>query len=1209
MAEDEVKLRLQAEAFGYRKAWADVRTQTARDLANIKSTVTTSLNQTRVAAAQSLSGIRQAAATNLSQTRVNTAQQLSAIRVQTAQQLNQIRNTAARTLGQMGSQFESAGRRMSVGLTLPLIALGAAAVKSAKDIDSQVNTLRALTGSAEAAEKRYAQLVATAQKTPGLTTNLGLTLDAQLRAAKVTEETIDRILPAIGRLNAIKPIEDPQRFADNLRQIIQLNFPVKDLRELVRASPIAGQVLTELFNVDSPTNAEAIRAAAKRMGIRTTDEFFAAFADAAARNKGLQNVTDSIGTAFAKMADRVEVSLRPLGLAIIDAFKPILDFALPMLESLGKTFNALPTPVKTVIVVIGGLAASIGPVLLLAGSLISTVASLRTAFVTLNTAGLIPTIANMRLASQAVQGAGTAAAVSAGGWLGLGAAILAAVAAAGALGFAWARLTGAGTQAEGVMARLTRVFYPLVGVAGTLGFLLGEGTAKTKDLSASQAAAVPPVRTFTDTIEEEAESLKQLRRALAEVELATKSRIAAAQRAYSEERTTLAQFTAERIRAIEDEKKAKLAEIDEQLRLRQAEVEAQQGRAQGLGPHGAVNKELKDAIDAIDELKLKRKEAVGEAEVEVASLRSEQRQKERDNEERHRESILAVQRTNAERQIELLRDAAEQNESLRLDSERKIVAIERRVTDAEVAEIRRRADAASQGTEGRVRLEDELAQKLAERGRQRAEQARRIARAELEAALLPVKREGLREGARGASDEGVIARLRDAVERGAASVAQTEQQIGSIIDASFARRIKNLKDEIAIRAKYNQDVAELNAQLAQLEQERTNASEDTARRVRGGQKDDTERQRENLNRLLPIERAVAAARLATRKALSDATRFIFGREREFITERYAIEREQIELAHREALSDLNDREHEELLYARRTLGNDEAFNARRLEIQKNYDALRAEQAKQTRLAEEENERQKRQDLELQDPTSGRSLFGNVFGDALSQGLTQWQAFGTTVSSILADLSAQAGNFGTIITSVFEAVGQAVGSAVKSFVLLGTAGGGARKWAAEVIAAVAQMAAVKSVFELAEGFAALARAFFGDPKAGAEAGAHFHAAAIYGSVAAIAAVAGRIVAGNAFKQGGAGALADGGGGGGSSSGAGDSDRDRTIREGRYGGAPDPNVVPQHQVPLGDLNIKIDLGDGHVEQKVVRIFKSNGSLRATLRHDMLSEAPGG
>lgn len=122
--------------------------------------------------------------------------------------------------------------------------------------------------------------------------------------------------------------------------------------------------------------------------------------------------------------------------------------------------------------------------------------------------------------------------------------------------------------------------------------------------------------------------------------------------------------------------------------------------------------------------------------------------------------------------------------------------------------------------------------------------------------------------------------------------------------------------------------------------------------------------------------------------------------------------------------------------------------------------------------------------------------------------------------------------GESLSQTFGQVAQAVGSAVRSFVLFGTAGGSFRKFAAEVIASVAQMSVVQAVFEFAQGLAMSALFWFtGNAKYKKSSIEHFVAAAVFGSIGGVAAVAGRAVAGDSFSQ------ATGGGG---SGGGGDSD---------------------------------------------------------------------
>lgn len=266
-----------------------------------------------------------------------------------------------------------------IGLTLltdKFLALGRAAVQSAVDIDKNVNTLRAFLGSSEAAEKRLTQLINLSQKTPGLTSGLATTLDAQLRTSNVSQGTIDKILPSIGRLNAVSPLGDPAKFAQNLQQLVTQGFERTDLKELVGQSPIAGQILADVFKVDSPTNSKAIRESAKKLGIVTVEDLFKAFAEAAGRNRALAGVTESLASRFEKIRDRVSIAFRPLGLSIVKALEPLVEKAVPLIERLSKAFDELPDSTKTAIIAIAGIAAALGPALIVIGGFIQSLGAL-----------------------------------------------------------------------------------------------------------------------------------------------------------------------------------------------------------------------------------------------------------------------------------------------------------------------------------------------------------------------------------------------------------------------------------------------------------------------------------------------------------------------------------------------------------------------------------------------------------------------------------------------------------------------------------------------------------------------------------------------------------------------------------------------------------------------------------------------------------------
>lgn len=182
--------------------------------------------------------------------------------------------------------------------------------------------------------------------------------------------------------------------------------------------------------------------------------------------------------------------------------------------------------------------------------------------------------------------------------------------------------------------------------------------------------------------------------------------------------------------------------------------------------------------------------------------------------------------------------------------------------------------------------------------------------------------------------------------------------------------------------------------------------------------------------------------------------------------------------------------------------------------------------------------------------------------------------GTTQTAAMAGLQA--------MQEVFAGLGQAVGQAVHAFVLYGKAGASVRQVTAQILASVAQMAAVKAIFELAEGFAALALAFFGIPNAGLSANAHFIAAATYGAIAGAAALMGRSAASTSFSQ----ASGGSGGGAGGSTTSGASSRS------------EPKVADYDRRNLSPQVVEIRFAAGFddvLEAKIIKNVEHNGKLR--------------
>lgn len=123
----------------------------------------------------------------------------------------------------------------------------------------------------------------------------------------------------------------------------------------------------------------------------------------------------------------------------------------------------------------------------------------------------------------------------------------------------------------------------------------------------------------------------------------------------------------------------------------------------------------------------------------------------------------------------------------------------------------------------------------------------------------------------------------------------------------------------------------------------------------------------------------------------------------------------------------------------------------------------------------------------------------------------WEDFFNLINEQAPTLQDVLTNTASILQNAFQGVANAIGNVIQNWVLYGNTGPGVmRKILAAALASIAAEAAVQAIFELAKGFASL----FFNP---AEAAAHFTAAALYGSIAGVAALAGRAIAGNSFRQ--------------------------------------------------------------------------------------------
>jgi hypothetical protein len=428
----------------------------------------------------------------------------------------------------------------------------------------------------------------------------------------------------------------------------------------------------------------------------------------------------------------------------------------------------------------------------------------------------------------------------------------------------------------------------------------------------------------------------------------------------------------------------------------------------------------------------------------------------------------------------------------------------------------------------------------------------------------------------------LIAKDKGLAETGQITYEQAEKNKQATLAAGLANRIEFLKQE---QAKWGENTLEYKKfadQLAVLRQKDVADAASRNEKLAAESQRDLDREaayQAKYGKLiqdgLALEEEIANLRL-------DLLRIAHGTGLQIITAQLNLEQAQEDKRHRAEMTRIA----EERKAAEAAVKGTQDEAKKKLEIQQTYDALIEKEKKRHDLAMGVSTAANKAALKALNPFSeAMDLVTQKFGEG----------------TFKADLFTGALQG---IESAASGVAQGVGDAVKAFVLFGSTGGSFRKFAAEIIASVAQMATVQAVFELAQGLAMEALFWFtGNPKYQQSATVHFVSAAAFGAIAGVAAVAGRAVAGNSFKDQGAAGSGSGGGGTGSASvapGAGTVTTDKTITEPRFGGRGTNLRTTTDQQPQRII-LEVRSNDSHIIKVVNTDYKNNGQTRQTFTTD--------
>ena len=277
-----------------------------------------------------------------------------------------------------GDQLSSIGNTLSVGVTLPVIALGAAVVNSAANMDSLKRGLIAVSGSAAEAERQFVGLKEVA-KLPGLGLKEAVQGSINLQAIGNSAEQSQRILKVFG--NALATVgRGREDLAESIRQLGQLGargqVTADNLKPLIERIPQLATIIKEKFGAEALGDPAKVF---KQLGVDSKQ-----FIEVILTELGkLPMVTGGAKNAIENFKDTVDQTAARIGeklLPAVEALLPKLENFIKAIADTADEFTKLSPEVQLAGLAFTAAAVAAGPLLVVAGSLVSAYTTVTAAF-------------------------------------------------------------------------------------------------------------------------------------------------------------------------------------------------------------------------------------------------------------------------------------------------------------------------------------------------------------------------------------------------------------------------------------------------------------------------------------------------------------------------------------------------------------------------------------------------------------------------------------------------------------------------------------------------------------------------------------------------------------------------------------------------------------------------------------------------------------
>jgi len=274
-----------------------------------------------------------------------------------------------KSMTRFGQNMSNLGSTLTQSLTLPIIGVGAAALKSFADMEKLQNGLIAIMGSSEGAAIELEKLRKVAEN-PGLAlpevVKASATLQSVGMSADVARETITQFGNAVARAG-----EGAETFDGVIVALGQISAVGKvtqeDLNQIKGRLPEFADVMKNEFGV---VTAEAIN----KMGL-SAEDFITRSVSALGE---LERAKGGLGNAFDNLKDNVTNSLAELGKVINTSLnvEAIFSALSDKINYLVEGFKKLNPQTQSFIIYTGLVVAAIGPAIFIVGKMITTFGAL-----------------------------------------------------------------------------------------------------------------------------------------------------------------------------------------------------------------------------------------------------------------------------------------------------------------------------------------------------------------------------------------------------------------------------------------------------------------------------------------------------------------------------------------------------------------------------------------------------------------------------------------------------------------------------------------------------------------------------------------------------------------------------------------------------------------------------------------------------------------